>query len=230
MGGIGADDVEDDFLEQGQILRCVVLADRAAILSETDIENPMKPVLDRPVRLDHGCEVFCAQVARADVVALFQRGFPIAYPADRVDAANRLALGPFRDAWRNGQRCIIPAWSFDEPCWETGRNIWWRFRRLDGQPWGLAGLWNTWVDRATGEVVESYTMLTVNADAHPLMSRMHKPDPKLPADQQDKRSVVAIEPADVEQWLQGKADEAAELLAPPALALIGASPVKGNAD
>ena len=33
--------------------------------------------------------------------------------------------------------------------------------------------------RPTGEVHESYTMLTLNADAHPLMSRMHKPDPKL---------------------------------------------------
>ncbi|PKO33721.1 MAG: DUF159 family protein [Betaproteobacteria bacterium HGW-Betaproteobacteria-7] len=131
----------------------------------------------------------------------------------------------FRDAWRNGQRCIIPALSFDEPCWEMGKNVWWRFRRLDGQPWGLAGLWNTWIDRASGEVVESYTMLTVNADAHPLMSRMHKPDTKLPPDQQDKRSVVAIEQADVERWLQGKVVEAAGLLAPPALALIEASPV-----
>jgi putative SOS response-associated peptidase YedK len=131
----------------------------------------------------------------------------------------------FRDAWRNRQRCIIPAVSFDEPCWETGKNVWWRFRRLDGQPWGLAGLWNTWIDRASGEVVESYTMLTVNADAHPLMSRMHKPDPKLSPDRQDKRSVVAIEPADVEQWLQGSVGDAAALLAPPAVELIDAGPV-----
>jgi putative SOS response-associated peptidase YedK len=29
----------------------------------------------------------------------------------------------FRDAWRKGQRCIIPALSFDEPCWETGKNV-----------------------------------------------------------------------------------------------------------
>ena len=78
--------------------------------------------------------------------------------------------------------------SFDEPNWETGKNVWWRFRRADGAPWGLAGLWNTWTDKATGEIVESYTMLTLNADAHPLMSRMHKPDPKLGPDQQDKRS------------------------------------------
>jgi hypothetical protein len=41
---------------------------------------------------------------------------------------------------------------------------------------------------------------------------------------------VAIEQADVEQWLQGKVDEAAELLAPPALVLIGAGPVQGNTD
>lgn len=131
----------------------------------------------------------------------------------------------FRDAWRRGQRCIIPALSFDEPCWETGKNIWWRFRRLDEQPWSLAGLWNTWVDRLTGEVVESYTMLTVNADAHPIMGRMHKPDPKLPADQQDKRSVVAIEQSAVEQWLQGNVDEAASLLLPPAVELIQAGTV-----
>lgn len=42
-----------------------------------------------------------------------------------------------------------------------------------------------------------YTMLTVNADSHPLMSRMHKPDPKLPTDQQGKRSVMPIEIKDV---------------------------------
>lgn len=130
----------------------------------------------------------------------------------------------FRDAWRKGQRCIIPALSFDEPCWETGKNVWWRFRRADGLPWGLAGLWNTWVDRTTGEVIESYTMLTVNADDHPLMSRMHKPDPKLLPDQQDKRSVVAIEAGDVERWLQGSADDVAALLAPPAVELIEGSP------
>ena len=129
----------------------------------------------------------------------------------------------FRDAWRNGQRCIIPALWFYEPCWETGRNVWWSFRRTDGQPWGLAGLWNTWVDRSTGEVVESYTMLTVNAGHHPTMNRMHKPDPKLPADQQDKRSVVAIEQGDVERWLRGGVAAGAELLAPPAVEVIEAA-------
>lgn len=147
------------------------------------------------------------------------------YSTSNCRSEEAAAKPTFRDAWRKGQRCIIPALSFDEPCWETGKNIWWRFRRQDGQPWGLAGLWNTWVDHATGEVVESYTMLTVNADDHPIMSRMHKPDPKLAPDQQDKRSVVAIEQGNLEQWLRGGVREAAELLGPPAVALLDAGPV-----
>lgn len=55
-------------------------------------------------------------------------------------------------------------------------------------------------------------MLTINADDHPLMRRMHKPDPKLSADQQDKRSVISIEREDVDQWLAGTVADASELL------------------
>jgi putative SOS response-associated peptidase YedK len=146
------------------------------------------------------------------------------YSTNNCRSEEAPAKPTFRDAWRKGQRCIIPADSFDEPCWETGKNVWWRFRRMDGLPWGLAGLWSTWLDHATGEVIESYTMLTVNADDHPIMSRMHKPDPRLPPDQQDKRSVVAIEQGDIEWWLRGSVDEAAYLLAAPASEAIHCEP------
>jgi putative SOS response-associated peptidase YedK len=139
----------------------------------------------------------------------------VKYSTNNCRSEEAAAKPTFRDAWCKGQRCIIPAVSFDEPCWETGKNVWWRFRRADGLPWALAGLWNTWIDHATGEVVESYTMLTVNADDHPIMSRMHKPDPKVASDQQDKRSVVAIERGDVEQWLSGSPEEAGYLLKAP---------------
>jgi putative SOS response-associated peptidase YedK len=121
----------------------------------------------------------------------------------------------YRKPWARGQRCIIPAASFCEPCWETGKSVMCTFRRADCAPWGLAGLWNTWTDKATGEVVESFSMLTINADAHPIMRRMHKPDPKLPADQQDKRSVVAIKLTDADTWLHGTQEQAAALARPP---------------
>lgn len=122
------------------------------------------------------------------------------------------AKASYKLPWARGQRCIIPAQAFFEPNWETGKHVRWRFERRDGAPWGLAGLWNTWVDKTTGEIHESYTMLTLNADAHPLMQRMHKPDPKLAAHAQDKRSVVPIELADASRWLYGTQAEAQGLI------------------
>ena len=55
-------------------------------------------------------------------------------------------------------------------------------------------------------------MLTLNADEHPLMSRMHKPDPQLGPDAQDKRSVAPIELEDVDAWLHGTQEQAQSLV------------------
>ena len=55
-------------------------------------------------------------------------------------------------------------------------------------------------------------MLSLNADAHPLMSRMHKPDPKLGPDAQDKRSVVPIALEDVDAWLHGTQEQSQALV------------------
>jgi hypothetical protein len=52
----------------------------------------------------------------------------------------------------------------------------------------------------------------MNADQHPLMRRMHKPDPAFGPDAQDKRSVVALELADVDRWLTGSSAEARGLI------------------
>lgn len=132
--------------------------------------------------------------------------------------AESIASRPtYRDAWRRGQRCLIPCAWYQEPNWETGKNIWWRMRRADGAPWALGGIWSEWTDPASGEIVPSFTMITINCDGHPLLGRLHKPDPQLPADAQDKRSVVPLEPEDWDRWLDG--DEAAAralLRVPPA--------------
>ena len=121
----------------------------------------------------------------------------------------------YRAAWAAGQRCLIPAAWYQEPNWETGRNVWWRLTRADAEPWAIAGLWSEWTDPATGEIVSNFTMLTVNCDGHPLLGRLHKPDPKLPADAQDKRSVVPLEPDQWTAWFEATPDEAMGLLVAP---------------
>ena len=84
----------------------------------------------------------------------------LTYSTNNARFEDITAKASFKHSWAYGKRCVIPALSFDEPNWESDKNMWWRFRRADGHPWGLAGLWNTWSDKTTGEVTESYTMLT----------------------------------------------------------------------
>lgn len=163
-------------------------------------------------------------VGQWGLIPWFAKEAKLKYSTNNARSEELEAKATFKDPWKRGQRCIIPALSFDEPNWETGKNVWWTFRRADGQPWGLAGLWNIWTDKATGQVHESYTMLTINADGHPLMSRMHKPDPKLGPDEQDKRSVIPLEREDWDQWLAGTLTEARSLLKLAPVETFDASP------
>lgn len=135
----------------------------------------------------------------------------------------QLEARSFWGPWDRGRRCLVPADDFDEPYWGHGgpKCIWWRFRRADGQPTMLAGLWNEWTDEGTGEVIPSYTMLTINCNAHPLLCLMHRPDlgankQPLPPSEQDKRTVVPIEQAGWDAWLHGTPAEAATVLQLPA--------------
>ena len=163
-------------------------------------------------------------VGRWGLIPWFAKTTKLPYSTNNARFEGIETKASFKRSWAHGQRCIIPACSFDEPCWETGRNVWWRFRRADGVPWGLAGLWNEWTDPESGEILQTYTMLTINADEHPLMSRMHKPEPSRSPNGQDKRSVVSIELADVDQWLYGSIGDIAGLVRPPPVEVIDAAP------
>lgn len=106
----------------------------------------------------------------------------------------------FRDAWRLGRRCIVPAEAIYEPDWRSGRGVSTRIRRRDGLPLALAGVWTGWRS-PTGEVLRSFSLLTVNADHHPFMRQFHKPD-------EEKRMVVVLPPQALQSWLQAPLAEA----------------------
>ncbi|MDD2714051.1 MAG: SOS response-associated peptidase [Simplicispira sp.] len=119
----------------------------------------------------------------------------------------------FRDAWRQARHCIIPALAIYEPDWRSGKAIPTRIGRADGQPLGIAGLWDQWKS-PQGETVHSFTMLTVNADQHPLMNLFHKPT-------DEKRMVVILPPAQFDDWLAAPAHRSMEFLQPyPAAELV----------
>ncbi|HSH91487.1 MAG TPA: SOS response-associated peptidase family protein [Ramlibacter sp.] len=121
-------------------------------------------------------------------------------------AANSFTFG---GAWRRGQRCIIPAEAIFEPDWRSGKHVPTRIARADGEPLGIAGLWDKW--QAPEGPLLSFTMLTINADQHEFMCRFHRAD-------EEKRMVVVLREADFDAWLQAPAERTHEFMrqCPPA--------------
>ncbi len=115
-------------------------------------------------------------------------------------------LPSFRQPWAAGQRCIIPAEAVFEPCYESGQAVRWRLSQDGDVPMGIAGLYRRWRHPKGGELF-TFTMITVNADAHPLYRRMHKPG-------DEKRMVVILDPRDYLPWLTCELRDAPLFLKP----------------
>ena len=116
----------------------------------------------------------------------------------------------FRHAWAARQWALVPMECFFDPCWEDaaahgGRAVRWRMSMPHGQPFAVAGLWERWTDKASGEQADSFTLLTVNADGHPLMGRMHRPG-------DEKRMPVIVPPGRYADWLDASPQQAMEFM------------------
>lgn len=113
----------------------------------------------------------------------------------------------FRHAWRKRQFCVVPAESIFEPSYETGRAVRWNISHADGMPLGVAGIWDWRPNGPNGDPLVSFSMLTINADEHPLMRRFHKPT-------DEKRMLVFLARHEYDNWLHADVEEARSLFVP----------------
>lgn len=112
----------------------------------------------------------------------------------------------FRDAWKKRRFALVPMTAFYEPDYETGKPIRWRIERQDQDVFTVAAIWDTW-KTPDGTGLTSFSMLTINADGHPVMGRFHAPG-------DEKRSLVIVPPDHREGWLNTTPREAGEYLHP----------------
>ncbi len=112
----------------------------------------------------------------------------------------------YRNAWKRRQFGLTVMQSFYEPNYATGKAVRWRINRADAVPFAVASIWERFVDQTTGELFFSFSLLTVNAEAHPVMQQFHKPE-------DEKRSVVVLQESDYWPWLQATPAQARDLLA-----------------
>lgn len=174
----------------------------------------LAPIIRRPTERDSGDEVVPGMElvdARFGLLPGFAKEVKYGLHTYNARSETVATLASFRNAWAKGRHCIIPAAAVYEPDWRTGKHIPTRITRADGETLGLAGLWQPW--RApTGEWINSFTMLTINADTHPIFKELHRPNPKMPTDKQDKRMVVILPEAQYGEWLDAPAASTFEFL------------------
>ena len=105
----------------------------------------------------------------------------------------------FRASFRD-RRCLVVGTSFFE--WQRRGKDKQPFAIgfADGSPLAMAGVWDRWTDRETGEVIESCAIVTTEPNA--LMADIHD------------RMPVLVTPAEREVWLYGSPDEARHVMRP----------------
>lgn len=81
----------------------------------------------------------------------------------------------------------------------------WQIKAADNQPFEIASIWDQWTDGTTGEVVVSFSMLTINAAQHPVMRTFHKPE-------DEKRTPLVLASEHYMKWLEATTEDAREAL------------------
>jgi putative SOS response-associated peptidase YedK len=115
----------------------------------------------------------------------------------------------FRDAYRR-RRCVVPMDSFFQK--DTGGKRY-AISRRDGQPFGVAGIWENWRDPLTGKWERTFAVVTVPANE--LVAQIHD-------------RMLAILPNDrFVRWLSDEADPR-ELLVPFPVDELAVSPQRSR--
>ena len=87
--------------------------------------------------------------------------------------------------------CLVIADGFFEWRWFKGVNYPYYIHLKNHEPFAMAGLWDTWTNKSTGEEIFSYTIITT--DANPLMAMIHN---------KKKRMPVILDSSEYKQWLR----------------------------
>lgn len=131
-----------------------------------------------------------AALARWGLIPSWANDMKIGYQLINARAETLASKPSFREAFKR-RRCLVVADGFYE--WQKTRKQKqpYHIRLVDDEPFGFAGLWETW-HAPDGEVVESCTIVTT--DANELVRPLHD------------RMPVILDRSRYAEWLDEKAD------------------------
>lgn len=124
---------------------------------------------------------------RWGLVPFWAKDTKIGYTTINAKAETVATSPTFRNALKC-RRCLVPADGFYE--WQkidAKKKQPYAIGLKDGSPFAFAGLWDTWKDKATGQPLETFTIITTGRNE--LTAKVHN---RLP---------VILAPKDYERWL-----------------------------
>ncbi len=141
-----------------------------------------------------------ARLVRWGLIPYWTRGKPRVQPINaRSETANTSRM--FREAMER-RRCLVPADGFYEWQGEKPPKQPYFIRMKDDAPFSFAGLWERWQPEDASEPIDTFTILTT--EANDALRSIH---PRMP---------VMLDPTDYDRWLDRNvpAHDVADLLRP----------------
>lgn len=105
----------------------------------------------------------------------------------------------YRDAAK-AKRCLISVDGFYEYHHKNGKTFPHFIHKKSEEPMTLAGLWSNWINKQTGKLLKSFTIVTVKAN--PLLSKIHN-NPKL----KEARMPLLLTNDKADEWLNVSHDK-----------------------
>ena len=143
------------------------------------------------------------------LIPFWAKDAKIAYKTINARAETVATAPSYRAAFK-ARRCLVPTSGFYEWQKTPGGKQPYLIGFKDGRAFSFAGLWETWKDQASGETVETYTIIT--CPPNEVAGRIHD------------RMPVIVDPSDFDRWLRA-AEPPADLLRPYPAAGMTAYPV-----
>lgn len=106
----------------------------------------------------------------------------------------------FRDAAKHS-RCVLHVDGFYEHHYFKSKNYPYLIQRVDMEPISFGGLFSEWLDKFTGEIINSFSIVTTRGNE--LLSKIHN-NPKMT----EPRMPLILNEKDEEMWLQNETSEA----------------------
>jgi len=153
------------------------------------------------VRCNHsGCE---ALPAVWPLIPRWAKGMVSKYSTANAKAETLYSTKSYQYAWQHAHRCLVPATGFYE--WQViegkKQKQPYNIKLAQQTVFAMAGLWEASTNPETEQTVESFTIITTQAN--PMMAKIHNTKERMP---------VIISPENYRAWLNGSADDAESLL------------------